>query len=59
MRQRPRDLYALARRQQPLAAQHRAQLFDALGRPMRQIRQGAVLGLAIVAVALAKQNGGW
>src|ERR1700760_3960134 len=59
MWQSPRDLHSVARRQQALATEYGTQLFNALGRPMRQVRQGPVLGLAIVAVACTQQDRGW
>ena len=58
MRQGAHDLDRLAGRQQPLAAQHGAQLLDALGWPGGEVGQRAFLGLAVLAVALAQQDGG-
>ena len=45
--------------QQFVAAQHGAQLVDALGRPAGQVGEGSVFGLAGLAVTLPQQDGGW
>src|SRR5215831_5321531 len=52
------DRDPLAGRHQLVAAQDRAQQSDALGRPVGQVLQGAGLDLAVLAIALAQQNGG-
>src|SRR5439155_19409743 len=43
--------------QQLVAAQHRTELFNALGGPARQVGEGSVLGFAGLAVALPQQDG--
>lgn len=58
MRQCADDLDGLAGGQQPIAAQHSAHLLDSLRWPVGEIRQGAFAGLAVLAVALAQQDGG-
>ena len=40
------------------ALEQRAQAFDDLGRPLGQVRDGALLDLAAVAIALPQQDGG-
>jgi hypothetical protein len=52
MRQRAEDFHCRGGGQQFVAAQHSAQLLDALGGPARQVGEGSVLGLAGLAVAL-------
>ena len=51
------DLNGVGRGKQFLAAQHGAQLLDPLGRPVREILEGSLLGLAVLAVAFAQQDG--
>lgn len=58
VRQRAQNLQAFARRNQLVAAQRRSQRLDLLRRPIRQVRQRAVLDLDAVAVTLPQQNGG-
>ena len=59
MRQRADDFHRLGGGQQFVAAQHGAELLDALGGPARQVGEGSVLGLAGLAVTLPQQDGGW
>ena len=58
MRQRADDFHRLSGGQQLVAAQHGAELLDALGRPAGQVGEGSVFGLAGLAVALPQQDGG-
>jgi hypothetical protein len=58
MRQRLLDRHPLTGRDQLVAAQHRAQQRDALGRPVGQVLQSAGLDPAVLAIALTQQNGG-
>src|SRR5882724_4406753 len=57
--QRTDNFHRLGGGQQFVAAQHGAELLDALGGPARQVGEGSVLGLAGLAVALPQQDGGW
>jgi len=59
VRQRADDFHRLGGGQQFVAAQHGAELLDALGGPARQVGEGSVLGLAGLAVTLSQQDGGW
>ena len=59
MRQRADDFHRLSGGQQFVAAQHGAQLLDALGGPAGQVGEGSVFGLAGLAVTLPQQDGGW
>ena len=59
VRQRADDFHRLRGGQQFVAAQHGAELIDALGGPARQVGEGPVFGLAGLAVSLAQQDGGW
>jgi len=59
VRQGADDLHRLGGRQQAVTAQHRPQQIDALGRPARQVGERAVLGFAVLAVALAQQDRRW
>ena len=52
VRQRADDFHRLSGGQQLVAAQHGAELLDALGRPAGQVGEGSVFGLAGLAVAL-------
>src|SRR5271165_6144319 len=45
-------------RRDPAALEQRAQAFDDLGRPVGQVRDGALLDLAAVPIALPQQDGG-
>jgi hypothetical protein len=58
VRQGAYDLQSFARRHQRVAAQHRAQERDPLGRPLAQIGERAVPDLGAVAKALPQQDGG-
>jgi hypothetical protein len=58
VRQRADDFDRRRGGQQFVAAQHGAQLLNALGRPAGQVGEGSVLGLAGLAVTLAQQDGG-
>src|SRR6187397_326355 len=51
------DLNGVGGGKQLLAAQHGAQLLDLLGRPVGEVLEGSVLGLAILAITLAQQDG--
>ena len=51
------DLNGVGGGKQFLAAQHGAQLLDPLGRPVGEILEGSLLGLAVLAVAFAQQDG--
>jgi hypothetical protein len=57
VRQRANDFHCLSSGQQFVAAQHGAELFNALGGPVGQVGEGSVLGLAGLAVTLAQQDG--
>jgi transposase len=57
MRHSAEDLDGGDGRKQFLATQHSAQLLDPLGRPIGEILESSVLGLAILAVALTQQDG--
>ena len=59
VRQRADDFDRLGGGQQLVAAQHRAELRDALGGPAGQVGKGSVLGLGGLAVTLAQQDGRW
>ena len=59
VRQRADDFHRLDGGQQLVAAQHGAELLNALGGPARQVGEGSVLGLAGLAVTLPQQDGGW
>ena len=52
VRQRADDFHCLSGGQQSVAAQHGAELLDALGRPAGQVGERSVFGLAGLAVAL-------
>jgi len=59
VRQRAADFKApLAGRDQPVATQHGPQRLDLLGWPVGEIGQGTVQDLAVLAIALAQQDGG-
>src|SRR3954465_3594819 len=58
VRQRAMDRQPLAGHRMP-ALEQNAQAFDQLGRPVREVEQGALLDLAVLAVALAQQHRGW
>jgi hypothetical protein len=58
-RQRTDDFHRRDGGQQFVAAQHGAQLLNALGGPAGQVAEGSVLGLAGLAVALTQQYGRW
>ena len=58
VRQRADDFHRLRGGQQFVAAQHGAELRDALGGPAGQIGEGSVLGLAGLTVTLPQQDGG-
>jgi len=57
MGKRSDDLNSIGGGKQLLAAQHGAQLLDAFGRPVGEILEGSLLGLAVLAVAFAQQDG--
>ena len=57
VRQRADDFHRLGGGQQFVAAQHGAELLNALGGPARQVGEGSVLGLAGLAVTLPQQDG--
>ena len=57
VRQRADDFHRRSGGQQLVAAQHRAELLNALGRPAGQVGEGSVPGLARLTVALAQENG--
>src|SRR5438105_14800197 len=57
VRQRADDFHRRGGRQEFVAAQHGAELFNALGGPAGQIGQGSVPGLAGLAVTLTQQDG--
>jgi hypothetical protein len=59
VRQRADDFHRLGGGQQFVAAQHGAELLNALGGPAGQVGEGAVLGLAGLAITLPQQDGGW
>ena len=59
VRQRADDFHRLGGGQQFVAAQHGAELLNALGGPARQVGEGSVLGLAGLAVTLPQQDGRW
>jgi hypothetical protein len=59
VRQRADDFHRLGGGQQLVAAQHGAELLDALGRPAGQVGEGSVFGLAGLAVTLTQQDGRW
>ena len=44
-------------RNQFLAPQHGTELLDALGRPVGEVLESSLLGLAVLAVAFAQQDG--
>src|SRR3974390_552393 len=58
MRQCADNLHRLRGGQEPITTQHRTQQLGALSRPARQVGERAVLGLAVLAEALAQQDGG-
>ena len=59
VRERATDFEAaLAGRHHPVATQHGAQGLDLLGWPVGEIGQGTVEDLAVLAIALAQQDGG-
>ena len=51
------DLNGVGGGKQLLAAQHGAQLLDPLGRPVGEVLESSLLGLAALAVAFAQQDG--
>ena len=57
VRQRADDFHRLHGGPQLVAAQHGAELLNALGGPPGQVGEGSVLGLAGLAVALPQQDG--
>ncbi len=57
VRQRADDFHRFGGGQQFVAAQHGAQLLNALGGPARQVGEGPVFGLAGFAVTLPQQDG--
>jgi hypothetical protein len=57
VRQRADDFHRLSGGQQFVAAQHGAELFNALGGPAGQVGEGSVLGLAGRTVTLPQQDG--
>ena len=59
VRPRADDFHRLRGGQQFVAAQHGAELLNALGGPAGQVGEGSVLGLAGLAITLAQQDGGW
>jgi len=59
VRQRADDLHRLGGGQQFVTAQYGAELLNALGGPAGQVGEGAVLGLAGLAVTFPQQDGGW
>ena len=59
VRQGAVDFHRLGGGQQLVAAQHGAELPNALGGPAGQVGEGSVLGLAGLAVTLTQQDGRW
>ena len=59
VRQRTDDFHRRSGGQQFVAAQHGAELVDALGGPAGQVGKGSVSGFAGLAITLPQQDGGW